>query len=137
METLLLPFSPRYIVLTICGVVTVLLLGIALADHKVFDLVLIPTVIFAALTALIAGLGFATLHVDSAQAGDPCVHKKLDTKMVADACKKGGQEEAKTVMKAWNKEKGIKSCNQCHTKLAPSYELKDDGLDQYKKLGGK
>ena len=52
METLLLPFSPRYIILTICGVVTFLLLGIALADHKVFDLVLIPTVIFAALTLL-------------------------------------------------------------------------------------
>ena len=41
METLLLPFSPRFIILTICGVVTVLLLGIALADHKIFDLVLI------------------------------------------------------------------------------------------------
>ncbi len=28
METLLLPFSPRFIVLTICAVVTALLLGI-------------------------------------------------------------------------------------------------------------
>ena len=27
METLLLPFSPRYIVLTICAVVTALLIG--------------------------------------------------------------------------------------------------------------
>ena len=52
METLMLPFSPRYIVLTICAVVTVLLTGIALADHKVFDLVLIPVMIFAALTLL-------------------------------------------------------------------------------------
>jgi glutamate synthase domain-containing protein 2 len=52
METLLLPFSPRFIVLTICGVSTALLLGIALADHKVFDLVLIPVVIFGGLTAL-------------------------------------------------------------------------------------
>jgi glutamate synthase domain-containing protein 2 len=52
METLLIPFSPRYIILTICGVVTVLLLGIGLADGKVFDLVLIPTLVFAALTAL-------------------------------------------------------------------------------------
>ena len=42
----------RFIVLTICSVVTVLLLGIALADHKVFDLVLIPVVIFGALTLL-------------------------------------------------------------------------------------
>jgi len=52
METLLIPFSPRYAILTICGVVTVLLLGIGLADGKVFDLVLIPTLVFAALTAL-------------------------------------------------------------------------------------
>lgn len=52
MEMLLLPFSPRYIILTICAVVTVLLLGIGLADGKVFDLVLIPTLVFAALTAL-------------------------------------------------------------------------------------
>ena len=52
METLMIPFSPRFIILTICGVVTVLLLGIGLADGKVFDLVLIPTLVFAALTAL-------------------------------------------------------------------------------------
>ena len=52
METLMLPFSPRYIVLTICAVVTVLLLGIGIADRKVFDLVLIPIFIFGALTLL-------------------------------------------------------------------------------------
>jgi glutamate synthase domain-containing protein 2 len=52
MDTLLLPFSPRYIILTICAVVTMLLLGIGLVDGKVFDLVLIPTLIFAALTVL-------------------------------------------------------------------------------------
>jgi len=39
-------------------------------------------------------------------------------------------------MKAWNKERKIKSCNQCHSKLAPNYELKKDGLEQYKKLKG-
>ena len=48
-----------------------------------------------------------------------------------------GQKEAKEVMKTWNKEKKIKSCNQCHEKLAPKYELKADGLEQFKKLGGK
>ena len=32
METLLLPFSPRFIVLTICAVVTALLLGIGIFD---------------------------------------------------------------------------------------------------------
>ena len=52
METLMLPFSPRFIVLTICSVVTALLLGIGIADHKVFDLIVIPLVIFGALTLL-------------------------------------------------------------------------------------
>src|SRR5215813_2296008 len=52
METLLLPFSPRFIVLTICAVVTALLIVFGLADRKVFDLVLIPTVIFGGLTLL-------------------------------------------------------------------------------------
>jgi glutamate synthase domain-containing protein 2 len=52
METLMLPFSPRFIILTICGVVTVLLLGIGIVDHKVLDLVLIPIVIFGGLTVL-------------------------------------------------------------------------------------
>ena len=44
METLLLPFSPRFIVLTICAVVTALLLGIGIFDHnpKAFDVVLDP-----------------------------------------------------------------------------------------------
>src|ERR1700681_4804060 len=52
METLMLPFSPRFIVLTICAVVTLLLLGLGIVDRKVFDLVLIPILIFGGLTAL-------------------------------------------------------------------------------------
>ena len=49
METLMLPFSPRFIVLTICAVVTALLLGIGIVDHKVFDIVLLPMLIFGGL----------------------------------------------------------------------------------------
>src|ERR1700719_1253497 len=52
METLMLPFSPRYVVLTICAVVTALLLGLGIVDRKVFDLVLIPILIFGGLTVL-------------------------------------------------------------------------------------
>ena len=52
METLMLPFSPRFIVLTICAVVTALLLGLGIFDHKLFDVVLIPLLIFGALTLL-------------------------------------------------------------------------------------
>src|SRR6201990_1661262 len=52
METLLLPFSPRFIILTICAVVTALLIGIAIADRRIFDILLIPIAIFGALTLL-------------------------------------------------------------------------------------
>src|SRR6201982_3977482 len=52
METLMLPFSPRFIVLTICAVVTALLLGLGTFDHKLFDIILIPIIIFGALTLL-------------------------------------------------------------------------------------
>ena len=54
METLLLPFSPRFIVLTICAVVTALLVGIGIFDHnpKIWEILLIPIVIFGALTLL-------------------------------------------------------------------------------------
>src|ERR1700724_2155354 len=52
METLMLPFSPRYVVLTICAVVTALLLGLGIVDRKVFDLVLIPILSFGGLTLL-------------------------------------------------------------------------------------
>ena len=54
METLLLPFSPRFIVLTICAVVTALLAGIGIFDHnpKIWEIVIIPVVIFGALTFL-------------------------------------------------------------------------------------
>jgi hypothetical protein len=94
--------------------------------------------IFASVATILVSLGLATL---TASAGDdspaPCVHKAFKTDLVKQACAKGGQEEAKKVMKAWNKEHDLHSCNKCHTKLAPAYELKPDALEQYKKLGGK
>lgn len=52
METLLLPLAPRFIVLTICAVITALLLILGIADHKIIEVVLIPLVIFGGLTAL-------------------------------------------------------------------------------------
>jgi len=52
METLMLPFTPRFIVLTLCSVVTALLLGVGILDPKAFDIVLVPLVVFGALTAL-------------------------------------------------------------------------------------
>src|SRR5438309_5273507 len=54
MDTLLLPFSPRFIVLTICAVVTALLIGIGIFDHnpKAWEVLVIPIVIFGALALL-------------------------------------------------------------------------------------
>jgi hypothetical protein len=92
--------------------------------------------VFASIATIIGALTFANMSAPDA-ADAPCVHKELKTELVKDACAKGGQKAAKEAMKAWNKEKKIKSCNQCHTKLAPNYELKPDGLDQFTKLGGK
>ena len=54
METLLLPFSPRFIILTVCAVVTALLLAIGIFDHnpKAWEVVLLPVIVFGALTLL-------------------------------------------------------------------------------------
>ena len=52
METLLLPFSPRFIVLTICAVVTALLIAEVVFDPEWFDFLLIPILIFGGLTVL-------------------------------------------------------------------------------------
>jgi glutamate synthase domain-containing protein 2 len=52
METLMTPFSPRFIILTICCVVTVLLIGIGIHDHKLIDIVIIPVLIFGGLSLL-------------------------------------------------------------------------------------
>lgn len=73
----------------------------------------------------------------SVQANDPCKRTTFKTELVKNACQRGGQPAAKDAMKAFIKEKKIKDCNQCHAKLAPDYALKADGLDQFRKLGGK
>jgi hypothetical protein len=94
--------------------------------------------VLASFSVLAGALSFAMITSTPRQvdAADSCQHKEFKTKMVSEACTKGGQKAAKDAMKTWMKEKKVKSCNQCHTKLAPSYELKADGLDQFKKLGG-
>jgi hypothetical protein len=93
--------------------------------------------IIASITTLLITLGIASLSSTDAQAVTPCVTKEFKTEMAKEACAKGGQPEAKAVMKKFMKKAKIKSCNACHTKLAPKYPLKPDGLEQYKKAGGK
>jgi len=94
--------------------------------------------LFASLAAIVGALTFASMSNSTAdKAVNDCVKKEYKTEMVKAACEKGGQKEAKAVMQAFNKDKKIKSCNQCHTKLAPKYELKANAVEQFSKLGGK
>jgi NAD-dependent SIR2 family protein deacetylase len=93
--------------------------------------------IFASITTILVTLGIASLSSTDAQAVTPCVTKEFKTELAKGACTKGGQPAAKDAMKKFMKDAKIKSCNACHSKLAPKYELKGDGLDQFKKAGGK
>lgn len=93
--------------------------------------------LFASLLTLTGVLAFATFSSSAEADGTECHHKEFKTELVKQACAKGGQPEAKNAMKAFMKEKKIKSCNACHSKLAPTYDLKTDGLDQFQKAGGK
>jgi glutamate synthase domain-containing protein 2 len=52
METLMIPFTPRFIILTICCVVTVLLIGLGIHDPKIIKIVIIPILIFGGLSLL-------------------------------------------------------------------------------------
>ena len=93
--------------------------------------------IFASITTIIVSLGIASFTSTDAQAVTPCVTKEFKTELAKASCEKGGQPAAKDAMKKFMKDAKIKSCNACHTKLAPKYELKKDALDQFKKAGGK
>jgi hypothetical protein len=93
--------------------------------------------IFASITTIIVSLGIAMLTTTDAQAVTPCVTKEFKTELAKNACAKGGQPAAKDAMKKFMKKAKIKSCNACHAKLAPNYELKKDALEQFKKAGGK
>ena len=99
--------------------------------------------LFACLLSIAGVLTFATFTASADDAAAPaapaaaaCIHTEFKTELVKQACAKGGQKAAKDAMKVFMKEKKIKSCNQCHSKLAPNYELKKDGVDQFAKLGG-
>ncbi len=82
--------------------------------------------------------GFGTMFISpSPAAAQACVEKEFKTELTKEACAKGGQKAAKEAMMKFIKENKIKSCNLCHAKLGPRYELKPDGLEQFHKLGGK
>ena len=93
--------------------------------------------ILASIATIVTSLGIASFMSSEAQAVTACVTTAPKTELLKAACTKGGQPAAKDAMKKFNNDNNIKSCNQCHTKLAPKYELKADAVDQFSKLGGK
>ncbi|UGV28353.1 FMN-binding glutamate synthase family protein [Rhodopseudomonas boonkerdii] len=52
MQTVMLPFTPRFIVLTICSVATLFLVGMGIWDHRLIHLIVIPATVFGCLAAL-------------------------------------------------------------------------------------
>ena len=94
--------------------------------------------IIAAFVATLALVG-ATSH--EASAGKPCARTKYETKFLADACKAGGQDQAKKVMKAFLKDfkktTPTGACTTCHSKVGGAYPLKPDGLQKAKDAGMK
>lgn len=95
------------------------------------------TALAMAMGMLVVALQPATVQADAA----PCVRTKFDTKLTEEACKKGGQEEAKKAWKAWvaeaKKADATMACKTCHDKMAPNFEVKKEALDVFKKAGGK
>ena len=90
---------------------------------------------FVATFALV--IGFSSHEADGAKA---CSRKKFETKLVGDACKAGGQGEAKKKMQGFLKDAKKKQadlgCASCHSKVGGDYPLKPDGLKKFKALGG-
>lgn len=95
-----------------------------------------PTLLSLGSGAFILSLGLSLTANGSPQV-TPCVARDFKTEMVKEACMRGGQAAAKDEMKQFMKNAKIKTCETCHTKLAPRYELKPDGLTQFRRAGGK
>jgi glutamate synthase domain-containing protein 2 len=52
MKTVLLPFTPRFIILTMCAIITTILLVMGLADEHVLGFLWIPIMVFGGLTCI-------------------------------------------------------------------------------------
>src|SRR5687768_8665054 len=52
MQTLMIPFTPRYFILTACAILTVVMFLISLESLKAFEIAIIPLLLFGALTLL-------------------------------------------------------------------------------------
>lgn len=94
------------------------------------------------LAAAAGGVLSAILVPQDARAGGACVRKEFKTTLVKDACTKGGQDEAKKVMKkflilAKAKNPSVTDCKSCHASLTPDYKLTPDAIEKFQESGGK
>ena len=97
-----------------------------------------------ALFVLAAACGLFLIAVPQmAQAGVPCATRNFKTTLIRDACTKGGQDEARKVMKkflatAKVKVSSIQDCKSCHSAISPNskYPRKPDALELFIKAGG-
>ncbi len=93
---------------------------------------------FASIATIVGALGFATMSSADDDKPTPCKHTDFKTKLVSEACKKGGQKEAKTQMQAWVKKHKVDgktptcSTSFCHKNQAPNYDLNDQAYDKFK-----
>jgi hypothetical protein len=111
--------------------------------------VLVPVALFAvgaAFAPAMAGGDVERVGVrldeDDDGGGDeaaPCKTTDFKHDAIKEACAKGGQKEAKKVMKAFvaaaKKATGEKiTCKTCHSGLSPDYALKDDAHQGFEKF---
>src|SRR5262245_7960523 len=97
--------------------------------------------IFATFLTIAAAIGVAQVTPTSALAAGECVRKEFKTKMVKEACAKGGQKAAKDAMKAFlkvakTKNAKITGCPTCHKKVGGDFPLTDNALTLFKDAGG-
>lgn len=97
--------------------------------------------IFASILSICAAIGFATVSSAPVDAAGECKRTDFKTKMVKEACAAGGQKAAKDAMKAYlktakTKDKAIKDCATCHTKVGGEFPLKKDAIELFKSGGG-
>lgn len=92
----------------------------------------------AGLVGLVLGLCAPPRPSD---AGEPCARKLFLSRLVEGACKSGGQQGAKKAMKRFIKQAKKRnavrlSCKTCHSRLAPTYDLRPEGHRLFTEFGG-
>ncbi|MDC0669276.1 hypothetical protein [Nannocystis radixulma] len=97
---------------------------------------------FTLAAAAVGPLVLTSVSQDAQADGGACVRTQFKTTSIKDACTKGGQAEAKKVMKKFMatakvKVAEVKDCKSCHTTLTQDWKLTDNALELFIKAGGK